>query len=747
MRYITHSFFKFILLTFGVYPMKLMKLWTKQRKNVIKSKYRIKFLKFCIEHNIVPQHLYQIQRHNINVKHFESIKKYNRLKDCIMVKILKIELNEAFRNLHQAKREILQLARQIARHIPAYICDSFFEKQERFLHTFLQKEKKTIDKKIKWLHIKHRKNLIKHIKTIEYFCTYNNNNLSTNKNNKNDKFEHPTYSLFPPLNNHQQTIEINIDPSTIVMESSSSLYSFRNKWLINLSKIDIPQNIQYLLQLGHNFSLPALNTKNNIIELIKNIENNIRKLNIDIQSNVRNYSIQIINKLFNGGKKSNKVFERLSYLIKTTKHFIKNHPNLIFTRADKGSITVALDKNEYITKIENMLQDQETYTRIKKNPINKITILARNLLTNWKKSGFITEDTYKKLYCSDGILPRAYGLPKIHKPDKSYRIIVSSIDSPLYSLANFLQDIITKNIPKTVSHIDNSFQLVKQLNEFTLESGFDLISLDAISLFTNIPVELAIESISNRWTHISSECNIPKKEFLAALQLIMDSTFFTFNNKFYRQNFGTPMGSPLSPIIANIVLQDLERKALDEFGIEVPFYYRYVDDIATAVHRTQQKRLLNIFNSFHPRIQFTMEIGGTSLNFLDVTIINNDNRIEFDWFHKPTFSGRYLNFLSAHPLSHKRGSLMNMVDRAFLLSHPKYHTKNLEFIINTFVLNDYPLDFIFNTMNSRLRTLIKKRGTSNNKNCNTDERITWFTVPYFQNISGKNLKTYLQIPT
>jgi len=81
-----------------------------------------------------------------------------------------------------------------------------------------------------------------------------------------------------------------------------------------------------------------------------------------------------------------------------------------------------------------------------------------------------------------------------------------------------------------------------------------------------------MESISNRvWPHISRGCNIPKKEFLTALQLIMDSTFFTFNNKFYRQKFGTPMGSPLSPVIADIVLQDIERKALDRFGIGILF--------------------------------------------------------------------------------------------------------------------------------------------------------------------------------
>jgi len=39
-----------------------------------------------------------------------------------------------------------------------------------------------------------------------------------------------------------------------------------------------------------------------------------------------------------------------------------------------------------------------------------------------------------------------------------------------------------------------------------------------------------------------------------------------------------------------------------------------------------------------------------------------------------------------------------MIDRAFLLSHPRYRVKNFNFIINMFLLNDYPLDFIFNTI-------------------------------------------------
>ncbi|KYN15805.1 hypothetical protein ALC57_11960 [Trachymyrmex cornetzi] len=97
---------------------------------------------------------------------------------------------------------------------------------------------------------------------------------------------------------------------------------------------------------------------------------------------------------------------------------------------------------------------------------------------------------------------------------------------------------------------------------------------------------------------------------------------------------------------------------------------------------------LTTFNSLHPRLQFTLEIGGNSINFLDLTIINNNGMIELDWYHKPTFSGRYLNYFSAHPTSQKKGIIMGMLDRVMLLSDPKFRYKNIKFIINTLLNND-----------------------------------------------------------
>jgi len=94
------------------------------------------------------------------------------------------------------------------------------------------------------------------------------------------------------------------------------------------------------------------------------------------------------------------------------------------------------------------------------------------------------------------------------------------------------------------------------------------------------------------------------------------------------------MGYSLSPIIAEIVLQDLEKKALGLLSIGLSFYHRYVDDIALATPKHKINELLNTFNSLHPRLQFTLEIGGNELNFLDVTLKNNKGKLEFDWYKK-----------------------------------------------------------------------------------------------------------------
>jgi len=82
----------------------------------------------------------------------------------------------------------------------------------------------------------------------------------------------------------------------------------------------------------------------------------------------------------------------------------------------------------------------------------------------------------------------------------------------------------------TDSHLNNSFDLVQKLKDIQ-DDDYILISLDVVSLFANIPIDLVIESVSKRWQFLDKQCNIPKNEFVGAVRFVLDSTFFQFDPK------------------------------------------------------------------------------------------------------------------------------------------------------------------------------------------------------------------------
>jgi len=75
-----------------------------------------------------------------------------------------------------------------------------------------------------------------------------------------------------------------------------------------------------------------------------------------------------------------------------------------------------------------------------------------------------------------------------------------------------------------------------------------------------------------------------------------------FTHPVYKQMLDTLMG--LSPILADIVMQDLEEKAIMNIDIDFPIYYRYVDDIVLFTSVDKMNTILNTFNNIHNRLQF-----------------------------------------------------------------------------------------------------------------------------------------------
>lgn len=137
-------------------------------------------------------------------------------------------------------------------------------------------------------------------------------------------------------------------------------------------------------------------------------------------------------------------------------------------------------------------------------------------------------------------------------------------------------------------------------------------------------------------------------------------------------------------------------------------------------------------------------------NFLDVSSIKQNNIIIYDWYQKPTSSGRYLNYHSRHPLIHKEGIILRLTDRVLLLSYSTFYQKNFEKIIEILLHNGYPLK-IFNFFLPLIKDYITKLDQlsnnvdNNNKYNNIAEtqRRRFFTILFISHISEK-IKYFLR---
>ena len=80
-----------------------------------------------------------------------------------------------------------------------------------------------------------------------------------------------------------------------------------------------------------------------------------------------------------------------------------------------------------------------------------------------------------------------------------------------------------------------------------------LFSVDIKSLYTNIPVDKCIERQHNYLRKFNTTFSLPISKLIKICTLCTSYCYFQYNNTFYKQKFGLPMGSPLSRVLARII--------------------------------------------------------------------------------------------------------------------------------------------------------------------------------------------------
>ena len=149
------------------------------------------------------------------------------------------------------------------------------------------------------------------------------------------------------------------------------------------------------------------------------------------------------------------------------------------------------------------------------------------------------------------------------------------------------------------------------------------------------------------------------------------------NKEFYSQLDGLAMGSPLSGLLANVYLNYYENSFIfsnNRFNASIVFYGRYVDDTFMIYNGTchQIDMLHNYLNSVNSNMKFTLEVEDDGrLNFLDLTVSRNENKVQFNIYRKPTATDIVIHATSHHPMSQKMAAFHSMISR-LLSSTPQY---------------------------------------------------------------------------
>ena len=142
---------------------------------------------------------------------------------------------------------------------------------------------------------------------------------------------------------------------------------------------------------------------------------------------------------------------------------------------------------------------------------------------------------------------------------------MSSCGSVTYGVAKELTKILKPIVGKSPHHINSTQDFVEQVKHITLVPGECLSSYDVSALFTSVPIDPALKIIKDLLVKdptLKDRTVIGIDDIILLLEFCLKNTYFSFQGQFFKQVEGAAMGSPVSPIVANLYMEYLEQKAL-----------------------------------------------------------------------------------------------------------------------------------------------------------------------------------------
>jgi hypothetical protein len=112
-------------------------------------------------------------------------------------------------------------------------------------------------------------------------------------------------------------------------------------------------------------------------------------------------------------------------------------------------------------------------------------------------------------------------------------------------------------------YVDNSIDFIQQVREINMEEGDQMVSFDVVNLFPSVPRNEAMHDLQEnleRDPKLLDMTELGEQKLMELVNLSLDSTYFQIREHFYEQTLGLLMGSPLSPILADLFMEKIEKR-------------------------------------------------------------------------------------------------------------------------------------------------------------------------------------------
>ena len=142
-----------------------------------------------------------------------------------------------------------------------------------------------------------------------------------------------------------------------------------------------------------------------------------------------------------------------------------------------------------------------------------------------------------------------------------------------YQLSKHIASLISPLAGKTGSHVKNSKHFVEVMSDLRVEEDEMLVSFDVSSLFTNVPIDEAIQVICDRLRRDETLVNrttLSPDRVAELLETCLKSTYYCYGGEFYEQREDAAMGSPVSAVVANLYMEFFEELALRSTPNQAP---------------------------------------------------------------------------------------------------------------------------------------------------------------------------------